>query len=271
MQVALCFHQPKNTLLQFSLFSKLPKKFLMAYLAPSQSLFISYRSIEKDLPLKLAADIMKQGYPVWMDRLQGVLPGDPWRKSLEEGVNHAAGVVAFLSRNYAESTWCRRELQRADSLKKPIFPILIGPVSDELWPMEIQDRQYGDFQNWEDQKAYQSAFELLLDGLKKNLLPGPALVPPPPGHADPGRDDPEDEIERGIAKTKELGQADPFAAFEAEELRKDMEMVEKQYKSAAQSYRMILDDALRVRLELQKTHYKAEWEKLKGRLDAMQV
>lgn len=243
----------------------------MAETALSQTLFISYRSVEKDLPLQLAADLMKHGYPVWMDRLQGILPGDPWRKSLEQGVNNATGVVACLSRNYVESTWCRRELQRADSLRIPIFPILLGPMPDDLWPMEIQDRQYADFRNWTDAKAYQAEFELLLAGLEKNLGPGPALVPPLPGPADPARDDPEDQIERGMATTRELEQTDPFAAFEAEELRKDMELLLKQYQAAALQYRLVLDDALRVKLESQKNHYKVEWEKLKIRLDALKI
>ena len=241
----------------------------MANSTPRNFLFISYRSIEKELPLKLAADLMKQGYPVWMDRLQGIVPGDNWRKSLEEGVNNAAGVVAFLSRNYVESTWCRRELQRADNLKKPIIPVLLGPVSNELWPMEIQDRQYADFQSWADSAAYQTAFELLLVGLEKHISPGSAMSAPPPGLADQERDDPEDEIERGMARAIGLKAADTFAAVEAEELRKDMEILMKQYQSAAQQYRIVLDDTLRVKLELQKSHFRAEWEKLKQKLEAL--
>lgn len=243
----------------------------MTSLTAANFLFISYRSIEKELPLKLAEDLMKQGYPIWMDRLQGIVPGDHWRKSLEERVNQSTGVVAFLSRNYVESTWCRRELQRADNLKKPIIPVLLGPVPNELWPLEIQDRQYADFQNWADPAAYQAAFESLLQGLKKHITPGPALIVPSPGLADPGRDDPEDEIERGIVKASGLKAADAFAVLEAEELRKDMEVLMKQYQAAAQQYRIVLDEALLVKLELQKSHFKAEWEKLKAKLDALQV
>ncbi len=234
------------------------------------TLFISYRSVEKELPLQLASDLMKHGHPVWMDRLQGIMPGDPWRKSIEQGVNRAAGFIACLSPNYLESTWCRRELQRSDSLHLPIFPILLSPVPDELWPMEIQDNQYADFQNWTDSKAYQTALELLLVGLNKNLSPGPPLVSPPLGPADPDRDDQEDLIERGINKATLLMKANSIASIEAEILCNKMEMLLKQYQAAANQSLITLDDALQVKLDMQQEYFKTEWQKLKNQLDALQ-
>lgn len=228
--------------------------------------FISYRSVEQDFALKLARDLLQVGYPVWMDRLHGVLPGDDWRQSLEQGVNNAAALLACVSRNYVESMWCRRELQRADSLKKPIFPILIGPMSDDIWPMEIQDKQYADFQNWTEATAYQVAFTSLLEGVRKRfgVQPGKPIEPPQPGEPDPSRDDPEDRAERGIAKLTLLEKVSEFAAIEAEERRKDMALWVEMYKAAAQAYRITTDDATRVRLKLQMETFKSEWEKLDG-------
>jgi hypothetical protein len=130
-------------------------------------LFLSYRSIEQDFALKLARDLLQSGHPLWMDRLHGILPGDEWRQSLEQGVNNATALLACISPNYVESTWCRRELQRADSLKKPIIPVLIGSVADEHWPLEIQDKQYADFRNWTDPAAYQVGLTALLAGIGK--------------------------------------------------------------------------------------------------------
>ncbi len=65
--------------------------------------FTSYRSIEQDFALKLARDLLQAGYPVWLDRLHGILPGDEWRQSLEQGVNKADAVLACLSRNYVDT------------------------------------------------------------------------------------------------------------------------------------------------------------------------
>ena len=76
-----------------------------------QRILISYRSIEQDFALKLARDLLQAGYPVWMDRLHGILPGDEWRRSLKQGVNNAAALLACPSRNYVASTWCWRELR----------------------------------------------------------------------------------------------------------------------------------------------------------------
>jgi hypothetical protein len=233
-----------------------------------QRIFISYRSIEQDFALKLARDLLQAGYLVWMDRLHGILPGDEWRHSLEQGVNHAAALLACLSCNYVDSTWCRRELQRADSLHKPIFPVLIGPVADDRWPLEIQDRQYANFQNWTDTAAYQAGLAALLAGIEKKglLKPGPPIAFPSPDESDPARDDPEDQAERGMTHAAQLEKAGGFAAIEADELRKDMEVWMQMYRAAAHQNRMLLDDAMRVRLELQLKSSKTEWEKLEKRL-----
>ena len=48
----------------------------MAKLNADRYLFISYRSLEQDFALKLAGDLLSVGYPVWIDRLRGILPGD---------------------------------------------------------------------------------------------------------------------------------------------------------------------------------------------------
>lgn len=230
--------------------------------------FISYRSIDQDFALKLAGDLLRLGYSVWVDRLHGILPGDEWRRSLERGVNNSAALIACLSRNYIESTWCRRELQRADSLHKPIFPVLLGPIPDMLWPMEIQDKQYVDFQHWTVDEAYRKGINTLLTGIPTHLHlePGQPIEPPQPDRPDPARNDPEDLAERRIADVERLRAEGGFAAIEAEELRKDMEVWMRMYQAAAKQNRMIIDDALRVKLELQMESYRAEWENLERKL-----
>jgi hypothetical protein len=93
---------------------------------------------------------------------------------------------------------------------------------------------------------------------------------PPPAEPDPARDDPEDRAERGIAQAVRLEKAGGFAAIEAEELRKDMDVWMEMYRAAARQHRLLLDDAARVRLELQVKTYKAEWEQLEKRLQAIE-
>lgn len=237
----------------------------------NQYVFMSYRSIEKDFALKLASDLLQVGYPVWMDRLHGILPGDEWRQSLEQGITKASAVLACMSRNYIESTWCRRELQRADTLKKPIFPVLIGPVSNDVWPMEIQDKHYADFQSWTDDIAYQKAFGLLLAGIERKfgMKPGKPVTIPTTGSSDPARNDPEDLGERGIECAAQIEQSGGFAAIEAEELRKDMEVWLQMFKAAAQQYRIIIDESLRIKLQLQMDMYKAKYTEIDTKIRAL--
>jgi hypothetical protein len=108
----------------------------------------------------------------------------------------------------------------------------------------------------------------LLAGIEKKglLKSGPPIAFSPPAEPDPARNDPEDQAERGIAQAARLEQMGGFAAIEAEELRKDMDVWMKMYKAAAQQNRILLDDAARVRLELQMKNFKAEWEQLEKRL-----
>ena len=157
---------------------------------------------------------------------------------------------------------------RADRLKKPIFPVLIGPIADDQWPLEIQDKQYADFQNWTAADAYQAALAELLAGIAKTglLNPGPPRAVPQPEEPDPARDDSEDQAERGIAQAARLETAVGFAAIEAEELRKEMDVWMNRYRAATLQHRMLLDDTARVRLELQLKSFKTEWEKLEKRL-----
>src|SRR5262245_6371144 len=101
-------------------------------------LFISYRSSEGNFALKLAKDLQSAGLPVWMDVLQGIQPGDDWVEVLQDALEMAAGGVACVSPEYVKSKYCRRELQRIDTLGKPVFPVLFLPVPKADWPLEIQ-------------------------------------------------------------------------------------------------------------------------------------
>lgn len=127
------------------------------------SIFLSYRRLEPELPLKLAADLKNAGVPVWMDRLDGIGVGDDWRRRIEEAIDHGVGLVAVLSPGYLESPYCRNELARADDLKRPIFPVMMD--RSEL-PLELQRVQYEDFTGWRDDSVYRTRLASLLRRLR---------------------------------------------------------------------------------------------------------
>lgn len=133
----------------------------------SEHVFISYRSMEGelDLALRLAADLKNRGVRAWIDKLE-LKPGDDWRLQIEEAVDECAALIAVVSPNYVSSKYCRREMRRADDRDCPIFPVLTTPRNqwpeDVRWPIEIQERQYVDFTNWQDENEYHQSLLRLL-------------------------------------------------------------------------------------------------------------
>ena len=132
----------------------------------SDHLFVSYRSSEAEFALRLASELARKGAKIWMDRLEGIEAGDDWVSALQQALNHAAGLIPIISPDYVVSTYCRRELNRADQLDLPIYPVLLFPVDPRDWPLEIQEKQYLDFTEWRDDRIFarrlSELFELLV-------------------------------------------------------------------------------------------------------------
>jgi hypothetical protein len=141
-------------------------------------IFLSYRSTEADFALRLAADLKNAGVNLWMDRLD-INPGDDWRKSLESAVYSCAALISVLSPSYVSSKYCQRELARADRLGRPIFPVLLGMITDADWPLEIERQQYIDFGGWPDEATYQRQLNRLVDILKEKFADQISVIPDP--------------------------------------------------------------------------------------------
>jgi len=141
------------------------------------SIFLSYRSIESELALKLAADLKNSGVRVWVDRLDGIAVGDDWRGTIERAINTCAAMIPVLSPGYVHSTYCRNELARANDLARPVFPVLLEAVSPADWPLEIQRVQYEDFTGWRDEEVYRSRCDALVRRLRAEA--GDQVGPPP--------------------------------------------------------------------------------------------
>ena len=134
-------------------------------------IFLSYRNIEAEFALKLAADLKNSGIPLWMDRLEvGIKAGDDWRHDIETAVNDCAAMIVVLSPEYVSSKYCRREIARADTLEHPVFPILLHAVPREDWPIEVQRTQYVDFRQWQEETFYRQSLNNLVGILTTNLL-----------------------------------------------------------------------------------------------------
>lgn len=132
-------------------------------------IFISYRSIEAEFTLKLAADLRNAGVSIWVDRLDGILGGDDWRRSIQEGLRNAVALIAVLSPEYITSKYCLRELATADELDIPILPLMLRNVPYEQYPIEIRRLQYLNFQEWRDDSFYGQQISELISVIQQKV------------------------------------------------------------------------------------------------------
>jgi HEAT repeat protein/tetratricopeptide (TPR) repeat protein len=128
-------------------------------------LFLSYRSSERDVAIRVATALRNAGVRVWMD--QGDLAtGQDWVARLEDRLNACTALVALLSPDYVGSGYCRRELKRATVLGKPVLPLVLAPIEPTAWPFEIQEAQHLDASRWRDDAEWARLLERLLDDLR---------------------------------------------------------------------------------------------------------
>lgn len=143
----------------------------------AEHIFLSYRSLEADFALKLASDLKNEGVKLWMDRLDGIQVGVDWRDAIQNAINGCAAMIAVLSPDYIESEYCKKELARANSLQRPIFPVLLRPIQKENWPLVIEGLQYEDFTDWLDPARYLAHLRKLLTWLKAEVGDQVDVVP----------------------------------------------------------------------------------------------
>ncbi len=134
---------------------------------PGNHTFLSYRSFEDDFALKLAADLKKAGLKLWMDRLDGIRVGMDWRQCIENAVRDCAAMICVMSPDYITSEYCRKELGRANTLNRAIYPIMLHIVEVANIPIELEGVQWEDFTAWRDETEYSRHFTNLLRRLKE--------------------------------------------------------------------------------------------------------
>lgn len=128
----------------------------------SGHVFLSYSHDDAEFALKLAADLKNSGVPIWMDRMDGIGTGAIWRRAIEQGINECSAMCAVVSPIYVNSAYCIKELDRADTLTRPILPVLVASVDPQVWPLSIEGIQYADFRDWRDDRSYSESYENLL-------------------------------------------------------------------------------------------------------------
>ena len=133
--------------------------------------FISHSSYDKPFVRNLAASLLAEGIPVWLDSWE-LDVGDPLLSRIESGIRGSSLFIVVISRRSVESGWVERELrtalmQESKTGSKFIFPIKIDECQT---PAFMEERIYADFKN-----SFSHPFSALVSALERSgarsLLP----------------------------------------------------------------------------------------------------
>jgi hypothetical protein len=89
--------------------------------------FISHASADKDLAAEICAMLEKRGISCWIAP-RDIVPGKDYGEQIIFGIEEAAATVLVLSENANNSTFVRKEIERAVSKGKAIFPVRVRNV-----------------------------------------------------------------------------------------------------------------------------------------------
>lgn len=90
------------------------------------TVFISYARQDKEWAKWLGERLHGHGFEISTD-MTSVAPGQSWIKELDRAIANADVLLAVLSPNYFQSTWCQQETAAAVANGVPIVPVLVEP------------------------------------------------------------------------------------------------------------------------------------------------
>jgi hypothetical protein len=123
-----------------------------------QKIFFSYSRIDgSDFALKLAIDLKKQGYDVWIDQ-EDIRAGTEWDLEVEKALETCDCLLYIETAKSVESNNVLDEVYYALEQKKKVIPLI---VHDSKTPFRLQRIQHIDFE-----KKYEDGLNQLLSELK---------------------------------------------------------------------------------------------------------
>ncbi len=138
------------------------------------SCFISYSHKDDDFAKRLHNDLQAKGVRCWFAP-HDMKIGDKIRSTIDDSILFHDKLLLILSKHSVQSDWVEHEVEHALHLegerkKNSLFPVRIDDavmVSKMGWAGNVKRlRHIGDFTQWKQHDAYQSAFDRLLQDLK---------------------------------------------------------------------------------------------------------
>lgn len=104
-------------------------------------IFVSYRRTDRELVASVVRRLEERGVSVWYDAdIEG---GSDWRETIVEALTASGMLVIFFSEECNESRQLKKELAVADTLDKPVVPILIEETQPKgAYLYELADRHW---------------------------------------------------------------------------------------------------------------------------------
>jgi tetratricopeptide (TPR) repeat protein len=120
----------------------------------SAQIFISYSRSDRLAVDRLAADLRRQNYLLWMDVSEhGIEPGEDWQAELVKQMSASEAVIACASPDFLTSPHCRAEIEQARRENKPIYPVIVRRLGtgDSLAAVQLDNLQFIDLtQDYDD-------------------------------------------------------------------------------------------------------------------------
>lgn len=98
-------------------------------------IFLSYSTKDKAMVDKIAQDLENEGFKIWQNKEMNF--GENWSNQIEQAINTADAVLAFISSNSRTSKWFRAETGKSLIDGKFIIPILLERVDVPLYLGEL--------------------------------------------------------------------------------------------------------------------------------------
>jgi hypothetical protein len=96
--------------------------------------YISYAKYDREFVAELSEALQREGVEVWVDAAQ-ISPGAEWRAEIEKALLESSAVIVVISAEAASSQYIQFEIGLAFGSSKPVFPVIIEPISmDTLNP-----------------------------------------------------------------------------------------------------------------------------------------
>ena len=102
--------------------------------------FVSYSRENKRRIEQILSDLHRAGHTTWYDK-RSIQLGEEWRLAIDRGIADSDVVVLALSAPAAKSKYVCEELQIAYRRHKPLFPLILEPMSEENFPDVIRRDQ----------------------------------------------------------------------------------------------------------------------------------